>query len=57
MTILDPSGELVLFDSAHEKAKTNNKAKVKLGAGKFTLDESVQDDMQRRLWIVRLTPA
>jgi hypothetical protein len=52
-----PSGELVLFDSAHEKAKTNNKAKVKLATGKFTLDEYVQDDDKRHLWVVRLTPA
>jgi hypothetical protein len=51
-----PSGQFVLFDSAHERAKTR-KTTVKLEPGEYTVDEYEQDDEQRHLWIVRLTRA
>jgi hypothetical protein len=51
-----PSGQLVLFDSAMEHAKTNNKSTLKLAAGKYAADE-YDEDNGRSLWIVRLTPS
>ncbi len=50
-----PSGQLVVFDSAMEHAKTNNKATLKLAPGKYAVDEYDEDD-SRSVWIVRLTP-
>ena len=50
-----PSGQLVVFDSAMEHAKTNNKSTLKLAPGKYAVDE-YDEDGERSLWIVRLTP-
>jgi hypothetical protein len=50
-----PSGQLVVFDSAMEHAKTNNKSTLKLAPGKYAVDEH-DEDGERSLWIVRLTP-
>lgn len=50
-----PSGQLVVFDSAMEHAKTNNKSTLKLAPGKYAVDE-YDEDGDRSRWIVRLTP-
>jgi hypothetical protein len=51
-----PSGQLVLFDSAFERANTH-KTTVKLAPGKYAIDEYDHDDRDLHLWIVRLKPA
>jgi hypothetical protein len=51
-----PSGQLVLFDSAFERAKSH-KTTVKLAPGKYEIDEYDRDEGDLHLWIVRLRPA
>jgi hypothetical protein len=47
-----PSGQLVLFDCAHAKGKTNNKSVLKLAKGSYV----VESFDSGTLWLVRLAP-